>query len=130
MPIAEGKTYNFESEDSIKSDIIETIEYTGNKQDIIYETEEFSAVCPFSGLPDIAKLSITYVPTKYIAELKSLKYYITSYRNVGIYQEAATNKIFNDFNKIIKPESLIVKMVYNIRGGFLATTVMDSKKIK
>ena len=130
MPAAEGKIFSFEDENSIKTDFLETIDYTGNPQKIKYETDEFSAVCPFSGLPDIAKVEIDYIPDKKIVELKSLKYYFMSYRNVGIYQEAVTDRIYKDLYNILSPEYLSVKTVYNVRGGILATCIMDSDTIK
>jgi len=129
MAIAEGKTFDFDSEDSIRNDFLELIVYEGNPQRIIYKTEEFNAVCPFSGLPDIGTVTIEYIPKKNILELKALKYYLTSYRNVGIYQEAATNRIFNDLIEVLNPDRLIVTTEYNIRGGILSTCVMDSKHI-
>jgi len=130
MPVAEGKIFSFEDENGIKSDFLESIEYTGNPQKIKYETDEFSAVCPFSGLPDIAKIEIEYIPDKKIVELKSLKYYFMSYRNVGIYQEAATDRIYKDLYNILLPKHLSVKTVYNVRGGILATCIMDSDTVK
>ncbi|HVX89908.1 MAG TPA: preQ(1) synthase, partial [Gemmatimonadales bacterium] len=81
----------------------------------------FSAVCPFSGLPDFATLTIRYIPGKSCVELKSLKYYVLSYRNVGIYQEHATAKLAEDLFGVLKPKSLTVTTVYNIRGGFDTT---------
>lgn len=129
MPVPEGKIFSFEPEDQIRADYLETIAYTGNPQEITYETDEFSAVCPFSGLPDIGKVVIVYVPDKKLVELKSLKYYFVSYRNVGIYQEAATNRIFNDLLACLAPRYLQIRTVYNIRGGILSTCVMDSKKV-
>lgn len=129
MPIAEGLTLKFEDESSIKEDYLETIEYTGNDQNITYETDELSAVCPFSGLPDYAKLDIEYIPTNKIVELKSLKYYLISYRNIGIYQEALTNRIYNDLFKVLEPKFLKITTKYNVRGGILAACIMDSDKI-
>lgn len=130
MPVAEGKIFSFENEDSIKSDFLESIEYNGNPQRIKYETDEFSAVCPFSGLPDIAKVEIEYIPHNKIVELKSLKYYFMSYRNVGIYQEAATDRIYRDLHRVLTPAYLSIKTVYNVRGGILATCIMDSDTVK
>jgi 7-cyano-7-deazaguanine reductase len=129
MAIAEGKSFTFESEDSIKNNFLELINYNGNSQRIIYKTEEFNAVCPLSGLPDIGTLTIEYIPKNNILELKALKYYLTSYRNVGIYQEAATNRIYNDLTAVLNPERLIVTTEYNIRGGILSTCIMDSQHI-
>lgn len=130
MPAAEGKSFSFDDETHIETGFLETIEYKGNPQKITYETDEFSAVCPFSGLPDIAKIELIYIPSDKIIELKSLKYYFTSFRNVGIYQEAATDRIYNDIWNCIRPVYLSVKTVYNIRGGILATCVMDSDTVK
>jgi 7-cyano-7-deazaguanine reductase len=130
MPVAEGKEFKFEGVECIRTDFLETIDYEGNPQEITYETGEFSAVCPFSGLPDQATLQIVYIPEKKLVELKSLKYYFVSYRNVGIYQEAATNRIYNDLDACLKPRYLMIKTIYNIRGGILSTCVMDSEKIR
>jgi 7-cyano-7-deazaguanine reductase len=130
MPIAEGRAFEFEAADHIRTDFLETVDYNGNPQEITYETEEFSAVCPFSGLPDLAKVQIVYIPEKKLVELKSLKYYFVSYRDVGIFQEAATNRIYNDLSGCLNPRYLMVKTIYNIRGGIMSTCVMDSEKIK
>ncbi|MCP4131155.1 MAG: hypothetical protein GY754_09260, partial [bacterium] len=62
MPVADGEIFKFDSEEKILSDYLESIGYQGNPQEITYETDEFSAVCPFSGLPDIAKIKIVYIP--------------------------------------------------------------------
>ncbi len=130
MAVAEGKVFEFDSVESIKTEYLEVFDYSGNPQRITYSTEEFSAVCPFSGLPDLALVEIEYVPDGKIIELKSLKYYFISFRNVGIYQEAATDKIYNDIYKVLNPKYLKIKTVYNIRGGILATCIMDSVGIK
>jgi 7-cyano-7-deazaguanine reductase len=129
MPTAEGKIFEFQDEESIRADFLETIDYDGNPQEVTYETDEFTAVCPFSGLPDIGRVVIVYIPGRFLVELKSLKYYFISFRNVGIYQEAATNRIYNDLNALLRPKYLMVKTVYNIRGGITSTCVMDSKKM-
>ncbi len=130
MAVAEGKTFSFDHEDSIRDGFLETIDYDGNPQEITYDYGEFSAVCPFSGLPDIGTVVIVYIPDKRLVELKSLKYYFVSFRNVGIYQEAATNRIYNDLFRCLEPRYLMVKTVYNVRGGILSTCVMDSEKMK
>ena len=85
------------------------------------ETREFSPVCPYSGLPDFATLRIVYVPSDRCIELKSLKYYVTSYRSVGIFQEHATAKIAEDLFAVLRPRRLTVTTVYNTRGGFDTT---------
>ena len=122
MPKAEGKRFDFLTEDTICPDYLETFDFDSPEQYILAETDEFSAVCPFSGLPDYAYLKIEYYPTggKCI-ELKSLKYYIISYRNVGIYKEAATKRIYEDLRNVLNTEKLKVTTTYNTRGGFDTT---------
>lgn len=128
MPKAEGKKYQFKSEKEIDTDVLETIDYDGGEQLIEYKTKEFSAVCPFSGLPDIGEVIIKYIPNKKIIELKSLKYYFVSFRNVGIYQEKATDRIFNDLKKLLKPKYLYIETNYNTRGGIDSKCIMETKK--
>ena len=128
MAKAEGLTVPFCGPEHVRSDLLETFPYTGPRQRIVYETREFSAVCPFSGLPDIAYVKIDYVPKAKIVELKSLKYYFVSYRAVGIYQEHATSKIYEDLFKVLDPDELHVTMTYNTRGGIDATTTVSNKK--
>ena len=121
MAIAEGRTIPFVGPEHIDVAVLETFGYEGPEQEIVTETSEFSAVCPYSGLPDFARLTITYVPRAKCVELKSLKYYVTSYRNVGIFQEHATARIAEDLYKVLAPVRLTVRTVYNIRGGFETT---------
>jgi 7-cyano-7-deazaguanine reductase len=121
MAIAEGRTVPFVGPEHIDSTVLETFAYEGPEQDIVTETNEFSAVCPFSGLPDFARLTISYVPAGKCVELKSLKYYVMSYRAVGIFQEHATGRIAEDLFKALRPKRLSVKTRYNVRGGFETT---------
>jgi 7-cyano-7-deazaguanine reductase len=121
MAIAEGRTIPFVGPEEIDVAVLETFPYTGPDQEIVTETREFSAVCPYSGLPDYATLTVRYVPSDRCVELKSLKYYVTSYRNVGIFQEHATARIAEDLFRILEPKRLEVSTVYNVRGGFLTT---------
>ena len=117
MPDAEGATIPFTGVDAIRSEVLETFPYDGVDQEIVCTTDEFSAVCPYSGLPDIARVTITYVPSNRCIELKSLKYYYLSYRNVGIYQEHATDRILRDLGAALSPQRLSVETDYNVRGG-------------
>jgi len=81
----------------------------------------------FSGLPDLAEIIIEYYPDgKKCVELKSLKYYFISFRNVGIYQEAVTQKIFSDLKKLLNTNRLKVTSIYNTRGGFDTTCIEGS----
>lgn len=129
MAKAEGKKYKFQPESDIDSKVLETIAYTGGEQHIEYKTNEFTAVCPFSGLPDMAEVVIRYIPENKLVELKSLKYYFISFRNVGIYQEKATDRIFNDLKKLLVPKYLCVETTYNTRGGIVAKCLMETKKL-
>ena len=121
MATAEGRTVPFVGPEQVDVAVLETFAYEGPEQEIVTETKEFSAVCPFSGLPDFATLTIRYIPGTSCVELKSLKYYVLSYRNVGIYQEHATAKLAQDLFGVLKPKSITVTTVYNIRGGFDTT---------
>jgi 7-cyano-7-deazaguanine reductase len=127
MPKAEGLALPFEDHSHIRPDLLETLPYEGEDQLIHMDYPEFSAVCPFSGLPDIATVSVSYIPTDKIVELKSLKYYYLSYRNVGIYQEDMTNRLYNDLKALLNPKSLYIKTLYNVRGGI--ETVCEIGKI-
>jgi len=118
MAVAEGRTIPFVGPEHIDVAALETFGYAGPEQEIVTETGEFSAVCPYSGLPDFARLTITYVPRAKCVELKSLKYYVTSFRNVGIFQEHATARIAEDLFRVLEPARLTVRTAYNTRGGF------------
>lgn len=127
MPIPEGKIFDFWDESHIRPDFLETFEFDSPDQLIITETREFSAVCPFSGLPDYAYLKIEYYPDGgKCVELKSLKYYIITFRNVGIYQEAATKRLYKDLKRLLQTDRIRVTTVYNTRGGF-DTTCIEGK---
>lgn len=121
MATAEGRTIPFVGPEAIDVAVMETFGYEGPDQRIVTETKEFSAVCPYSGLPDYAVLRIEYVPSDRCIELKSLKYYVSSYRNVGIFQEHATARIAGDLWRVLQPKHLEVRTVYNVRGGFDTT---------
>jgi 7-cyano-7-deazaguanine reductase len=125
---------NFDGPNKIKAAILETFPYQPTEigikekipgQLVRYETKEFSAVCPFSGLPDVGTVIVEYVPGKTVLELKSFKYYLFSYRNVGIYQEHATQRIFADLKKVLKPKKLKITTIYNVRGGIDTTCIID-----
>ncbi|MEO8478707.1 MAG: preQ(1) synthase [Gemmatimonadota bacterium] len=121
MATAEGRTIPFTGPEAIDVAVLETFGYAGPDQEIVTETDEFSAVCPFSGLPDVARLTLRYVPRDRCIELKSLKYYVMSYRNVGIFQEHATARLAEDLQRVLEAQTLSVTTRYNVRGGFLTT---------
>ena len=78
---------------------------------------EFTAVCPKTGLPDFATLRITYVPERDCVELKSLKEYLLSYRDVGIFHEHVVNKVLEDIVAACQPRQVEVVGDFNVRGG-------------
>ncbi len=83
---------------------------------------EFTAVCPKTGQPDFATLTLSYVPDELCLELKSFKMYLQSYRNRGIYHEHVTNAILDDFVRSCRPRRMTLVGEFNARGG-IATTV-------
>jgi 7-cyano-7-deazaguanine reductase len=103
-------------------------EYAGRKLDVIVETDEFTCLCPWSGLPDFAHLAVHYVPDRVVIELKSLKYYLQSYRMVGIVHESAVNRILTDLVKAAQPQHMSVEMVFGIRGGITTTVRAEYNK--
>jgi 7-cyano-7-deazaguanine reductase len=121
MAIAEGRSVPFTGPEAIDAAVLETFPYAGPEQEIVTETREFSAVCPYSGLPDFATLTIRYVPADRCVELKSLKYYVVSFRSVGIFQEHATARIAEDLFRLLQPRRMVVTTLYNVRGGFETT---------
>ena len=127
MAKAEGKTFKYLDESHIDSSLLEVFDFDSEEQYIKTETDEFSAVCHFSGLPDISYVKIEYYPKGgKCVELKSLKYYFVSFRNVGIYQEAATKRIYGDLASALNTDRLMVTTLYNIRGGFETTCIEGS----
>jgi|TARA_B100001057_G_scaffold389497_1_gene397264 7-cyano-7-deazaguanine reductase len=119
---AEGKKIEFDSIDKVKEEELKVFLFENKDEYIKIVSKEFIAVCPFSGLPDVARIKIEYYPEGGLAiELKSLKYYLVSFKNVGIYQEEVTNKIFEDLKKILKTKKIKITTKYNVRGGLYTT---------
>lgn len=103
----------------------------GVRQVVVYETApgEFSAVCPFSGLPDYGTVRIEYVPGRWILELKSLKYYLVSWRQIGAAQEDVTAILYEDLMRHLEdPEYLLLTTDYNVRGGIHTVCSVDSRR--
>jgi len=92
-------------------------DYPGQDAEVNIDTDEFTAVCPWTGLPDFGTLYISYVPDRVCIELKSLKYYLLTYRNVGIVQEHAANRILNDLVRVSSPVRMKITLDYKVRGG-------------
>lgn len=103
--------------------------YSNRDYQIHMEIPEFTCLCPKTGQPDFATLILNYVPDKKCVELKSLKLYIWSYRDQGVFHEAVTNKIVDDLVTLLKPRYLHLTSRFYVRGGiFTNVSVEHSKK--
>lgn len=125
-----SRRFDIQTEEAIDLTVLEAIpfDYPGSATEVVYETDEFTSVCPWSGLPDFARLVIRYTPDRSLAELKSLKYYLTSYRNIGILQEHAVNRILQDLVQLLEPVSMVVEADYKERGGIKTKAVAKYHK--
>ncbi len=92
---------------------------------ITHIAPEFTSLCPKTGQPDFAKITLEYIPDKLCIELKSLKFYYNSYRNDGIFFESVTNKILDDLVAVCKPRYMRIEAEFNVRGGISSTIVVD-----
>lgn len=82
---------------------------------------EFTSICPKTGLPDFATIVVTYVPDAHCVELKSLKEYLTAYRNLGIFNENVVNRVLADLASALEPRRMAVRGVFTPRGGIQTT---------
>ena len=113
------RRYDVQDLTAIDVDALETFPYEYPGKDIVVniDTDEFTAVCPWSGLPDFGSIHVDYTPDRSVIELRSFKYYLLSYRNVGIYQEHLVNRLLDDLVRCAKPKWMRVVVDYRIRGG-------------
>ncbi len=105
-------------------------DYPQQESQVSVDTDEFTAVCPWTGLPDYGTLHISYVPAHSCIELKSLKYYLLSYRDVGIVQEHAANRILQDLVALCRPRSMKVTLDYKVRGGLHTSVSVEHRATK
>ena len=103
-------------------------EYPGQESEVVIDTDEFTAVCPWTSLPDFGTLTVNYVPERSCIELKSLKYYLLSYTGVGIVQEHAANRVLNDLVAAAQPRPMTVTLDYKVRGGLHTTVSVSYQK--
>jgi 7-cyano-7-deazaguanine reductase len=89
---------------------------------------EFTCLCPRSGYPDFATIKINYIPDKFIVELKSLKLYLNNFRHQSISHEGATNRVFDELKKLLKPRHLEVIGDFNPRGNVKAVVRVSTEK--
>ena len=92
------------------------------------QVPEFTCLCPKTGQPDFATLDIEYVPDQLCIELKSLKLYIWSFRDRGVFHEAVTNEILSTLSSMLLPRFLRISARFNVRGGIYTTVVADHRK--
>ncbi len=113
----------------------EILELFGNpqkKEDYIINITipEFTCLCPKTGQPDFATLYVKYIPKNFCLELKSLKQYIVSFRNIGTFHESVTNQICSDLSKAINPQFLSLKAQFNVRGGIYTSVEIQYRNKK
>jgi 7-cyano-7-deazaguanine reductase len=115
---------------SEKIKLLEVFEnqYPDRDYNVIHEAPEFTSVCPKTGQPDFAAITIEYIPDKLCIELKSLKFYLNSYRNDGIYFESVTNKILDDLVEVCQPRFMRITAEFNVRGGISSTVEVEYSK--
>lgn len=95
---------------------------------IQFECPEFTAVCPITGQPDFAEIRIEYTPDERCVELKSLKLYLFSFRNQGIFHEAVTNRILDDLVAVLAPRYMKVVGDFAVRGGIKTVVTAEYRK--
>ena len=125
--------YKIESPDTVKTDVLDCIEYEFKSRrdiDIIIKQPEYTSICPMSGLPDVGCITIKYRPDTKIVELKSLKFYLLQYRNVGIFYESLVNRILDDLVAVLEPKFMEVTGDFTARGGITTkvSAVFEEKK--
>ena len=101
------------------SGILETFDNQFPQRDYTIEIccPEFTSVCPKTGQPDFGVLTFTYTPDRKCVELKSLKLYLQQYRNAGIFYENVTNRILDDFVRVVQPRRVKLVAEFSARGG-------------
>lgn len=109
----------------VKLPAIETFPNHFPAYEVTLDYPEFTSVCPKTGLPDFGTIVINYMPDKLLMEMKSLKEYLLAYRNIGIFQENATNRILDDVARACKPVWCTVTGDFRPRGGM--GTVVEAR---
>ncbi|MBT8341684.1 MAG: NADPH-dependent 7-cyano-7-deazaguanine reductase QueF [Desulfatitalea sp.] len=119
-PTSQRVPYPIEKIETIRSDVLASIDYAyaGRRHIVVtIRQPEFSSVCPMTGLPDFGTITITYQPDQKIVELKSLKFYLLQYRNVGVFYEHVVNHILDHLVDVLAPCWMKVHGEFTARGG-------------
>lgn len=98
--------------------------------EITFECPEFTCLCPKTGQPDFADITITYTPDKLCVELKSLKLYMWSFRNEGCFHEAVINGILDDMILTLSPRFMVIEGSFYVRGGITTTVTVSYEQSK
>ena len=116
--------YTVQPPDSVRTDILSILDYDYRDRrdiEITIDHPEYTSVCPMTGLPDTGSLTIVYVPDRHIVELKSLKYYLLQFRQVGIFYENVVNHILDDLTAALSPKKMRIVGRFSARGGLTST---------
>ncbi len=100
----------------------------GRDYTIRIRVPEFTCLCPKTGQPDFAEMTIEYVANRLCVELKSLKMYVWSYRDEGAFHEAVTNRILDDLVSAVKPRFMRITADFNVRGGIYTTVAAEHRQ--
>jgi len=117
---------NIKQVSDIKASVLEVVDYNycGQRDiDIKIEQPEFTSLCPMTGLPDFASIQVDYIPNQSIVELKSLKYYLLQYRNVGVFYEHLVNVMLDHLVAQVKPKKMTITGIFTPRGGIQTSVV-------
>lgn len=119
------KKFNPAKSDPAKVKLLEVFDNTFPDRNylIVHTANEFTSVCPKTGQPDFGVITISYIAKKKCVELKSLKYYLQSFRNEGIFYENVTNRILEDLVNALRPKWMEVKGEFSVRGGIRSTVI-------
>jgi len=108
---------------------LETFENANRQRNywIQFKTSEFTSLCPITGQPDFATITIDYIPEKLCVESKSLKLYLFSFRQMGTFYEEIVNRIYTDLFEQLQPRRLVVNGDFTARGGITSSVKIDSE---
>ena len=124
--------YGIQSPETIRTDLLKILDYDYRDRrdiEITIRHPEYTSVCPMTGLPDTGTITIVYIPDQTIVELKSLKYYLLQYRNVGIFYENIVNRILDDLAGALAPKKMTVTGDFTSRGGITSRVEATYEKL-
>ena len=132
-PYDDSIRYTVLKPDIVKADVLDPVDYQYHAKrgiDITIKNPEYTSVCPMTGLPDFGCITVRYRPNEMIIELKSFKYYLLQYRNVGIFYEHVVNRILDDLVSVIKPRKMSVEGEFTARGGITSRVLAEYQEEK